>query len=75
MPRIVKIVVPDEVNDSEVARWVAEGLSRRVLRDLIIESLSEGIEVDVEKAILEFEKTREETWKRIEKEYREKGLI
>ena len=75
MPRVVKITVPDEVKDSEVARWVAEGLSRRVLRDLIIEYLSEGIDVDVEKAVLEFEKTREEVWMRVGKEYREKGLV
>ena len=39
LPRIVKIVVPDEVKESEVARWVAEGLSRRVFRKLVIESL------------------------------------
>ncbi|MEB3787282.1 MAG: hypothetical protein GSR78_00840 [Desulfurococcales archaeon] len=71
----MKITVPDEVKDSEVARWVAEGLSRRVLRDLIIEYLSEGIDVDVEKAVLEFEKTREEVWMRVGKEYREKGLV
>ena len=75
LPRIVKIVVPDEVKEPEVARWVAEGLSRRVFRKLVIESLSEGIEVDLERALEEFERTRDEVWKKIEKEYRKKGLI
>jgi len=75
LPRIVKIIIPDEVNETEVARWIAEGLSRKVLRKLLVESLSEGINVDLEKALKEFEKTRDEVWRRIEKEYREKGLI
>lgn len=75
MPRVVKIVVPDEVKESEVAQWVAEGLSRRLLRKLVIESLSEGMKVDLERALEEFERTRDEVWRRVEKEYREKGLI
>ena len=75
LPRIVKIIVPDEVKDPEVARWIAEGLSRRVFRKLVIESLSEGIEVDLEKVLEEFERTRDKVWRKIEKEYREKGLI
>ncbi len=75
MPRIVKVVVPDEVKESEIARWVAEGLSRKIFRKIIAESLSEGAEIDFERALEEFEKTRDEVWKRIEKEYREKGLI
>ncbi len=75
LPRIVKIVVPDEVKEPEVVRWVAEGLSRRVFRKLVVESLSEGIEVDLERALEEFERTRNEVWRKIEKEYRKKGLI
>ena len=75
MPRIVKITVPDEVKEAEVARWIAEGLSRKVFRKLLVESLSEGINVDLEKALNEFERTRYEVWRRIEKEYRERGLI
>ena len=67
--------MPDKVKASEVARWIAEGLSRRVFRELVIVSLSEGIEVDLERALEEFERTRDEVWKKIEKEYREKGLI
>ncbi|BAF34735.1 hypothetical protein APE_0472a [Aeropyrum pernix K1] len=75
MPRVVKIVVPDEVKESDVAQWVAEGLSKRLLRKLVVESLSEGIDVNLEKALEEFEKTRDEVWRKVEKEYREKGLI
>ena len=75
LPRVVKIIVPDEVDETEVARWIAEGLSRRLFRDVVIESLSKGVEIDFEKALEEFEKTRDEVWRKIEKEYREKGLI
>ncbi len=75
MPRIVKVVVPDEVRESEVTRWIAEGLSRKMFRRLVIESLSEGIEIDLDRALEEFERTRDEVWKRIEREYKEKGLI
>ncbi len=77
MARVVKITVPEEVEESEIARWVAEGLSRKVMRRLILESLSRGVDVgvDLERALREFERTRSEVWKRIEEEYREKGLI
>jgi len=75
LPRVVKIIVPDEVDETEVARWIAEGLSRRLFRDVVIESLSKGVEIDFEKALEEFEKTRDEVWRKIEKEYREKSLI
>ena len=75
LPRVVKIIVPDEVDEAEVARWIAEGLSRRIFRGMVIESLSKGVEIDFDKALEEFEKTRDEVWRKIEKEYREKGLI
>ena len=75
MPRIVKVVVPDEVRESEIARWVAEGLSRKIFRKIIVEFLSEGVEINFERALEEFERTRDEVWKKIEKEYRERGLI
>ena len=75
MPKVVKIVVPDEVRESEVLQWVAEGLSKRLLRKLVIETLSEGLEVDLERALEEFERTRDDVWKKVEEEYREKGLI
>lgn len=75
LPRVVKVIVPDEVKESEIARWIAEGLSRKIFRDIVIESLSKGVEIDFEKALEEFEKTRDEVWEKIEKEYQEKGLI
>lgn len=75
MPRVVKVVVPDDVEESEVARWIAEGLSRKILRRLVLESLSKGMELDLESALMEFEKTRDETWKKIEQEYKERDLI
>jgi len=75
LPRVVKVIVPDEVKESEIARWIAEGLSRKIFRDIVIESLSEGVEVDFERALEEFERTRDDVWKKIEREYMEKGLI
>jgi len=63
------------VKESEIARWVAEGLSRKIFRKIIVEFLSEGVEINFERALEEFERTRDEVWKKIEKEYRERGLI
>ncbi|MCD6114628.1 MAG: hypothetical protein J7J78_04955 [Thermoprotei archaeon] len=75
MARIVNIRVPKDVSERDVIRWVAEGLSRRVAKKLVIRYLEGGIDLDLERALREFEETRNEVWKELEEEYRRKGLL
>jgi len=75
MARIVSIKVPEDVSEGEVVRWVAEGLSRRFVKRLVLRYLEGGVDLDLEKALREFEETRSEVWKRLEKEYRREGLL
>jgi len=75
MARIVNIRVPKDVSERDVVRWVAEGLSRRVAKKLVIRYLEGGIDLDLERALREFEETRNEVWKELEEEYRRKGLL
>ncbi len=35
----------------------------------------EGVDIDLEKALKEFEETRNEVWRSLEKEYRKKALL
>ena len=75
MARIVSIKVPEDVSEGDVVRWVAEGLSRRFVKKLVLRYLESGMNLDLEKALREFEETRSEVWKRLEEEYRRKGLL
>ena len=36
MARIVNIRVPKDVSERDVVRWVAEGLSRRIAKKLVL---------------------------------------
>jgi len=75
MARIVSIKVPEDVSEGDVLRWVAEGLSRKFVKKLVLRYLESGVNLDLEKALREFEETRSEVWKRLEKEYKMKGLL
>ncbi len=75
MARIVSIKVPEDVSKGDVLRWVAEGLSRRFTKRLVLRYLESGVNLDLEKALREFEETRNEVWKELEEEYRRKGLL
>lgn len=75
MARIVSIKVPEDVSEGDVLRWVAEGLSRKFVKKLVLRYLESGMNLDLEKALREFEETRSEVWKRLEKEYKMKGLL
>ena len=75
MARIVSIRVPKDVSERDVVRWVAEGLSRRIAKKLVLKYLEGGIDLDLERALREFEETRNEVWKELEEEYRRKGLL
>jgi len=75
MARIVSIKVPEDVSKGDVLRWVAEGLSRRFTKRLILRYLESGMDLGPEKALREFEETRSEIWKKFEEEYGRKGLL
>ncbi|GEM_PF-1216700 len=75
MARIVSIKIPEDISEGDVVRWVAEGLSRRLTKKLVLRYLEDGIDLDLEKALREFEETRSEVWKRLEEEYKKKELI
>lgn len=75
MARVVSIKVPEGVSEEDVMRWIAEGLSRRFAKKLILKYLEKGIDVDLEKALREFEETRSEVWRGFEEEYRRRGLL
>jgi len=75
MARVVSIKVPEDVSERDIVRWIAEGLSRRFVKRLALRYLEGGVDLDLEKALREFEETRSEIWKRLEKEYRRKGLL
>ncbi|ABL79265.1 hypothetical protein [Thermofilum pendens] len=49
---------------------------RRELKERALRALREGVKgVDLERALREFEETRSEVWRELEKKYRERGLI
>ncbi len=75
MPKTITIEVPEWVKEKDVYIWIAEGLSKEKFKDIILKILKQGMDVNAEKAFEEFEKTRKEVWKKIKKEYKEKGLI
>jgi len=75
MARIVSIKVPEGVSEEDVVRWIAEGLSRKLAKKLILRYLEGGMDLDLERALREFEETRNEVWKELEEEYRKKGLL
>jgi len=43
MARIVSIKVPEDVSEGDVVRWVAEGLSRRFAKRLVLRYLESGV--------------------------------
>ena len=58
LPRIVKSIVLDKVRETGVSRWMADGLSGRVLRlfrRLLARPLQGNYGLDLEKAQREFE--------------------
>ena len=75
MARIVSIKVPKDVSERDVIRWVAEGLSRRIAKKLILRYLEGGMNLDLESALKEFEETRSKVWKELKEEYKKKGLL
>jgi len=75
MARIVSIKVPKDISEEDIIRWVAEGLSRRFAKKLVLRYLRGGVDLDLERALREFEVTRSEVWKELEEEYRRKGLL
>ena len=60
MAKTISVKVPADVSEEDVVRWVAEGLSRRLAKRLILSYLKDGMDLDLEKALREFEETRSE---------------
>ena len=73
--RVVSIKVSEGVSGEDIMRWVAEGLSRRIAKKLVLRYLEGGVDLDLERALSEFEETRNEVWKELEEEYKRKGLL
>jgi len=75
MVKIVSVRVPDDVSEEDVVRWVLEGLARRMAKRLALKYLEEGVDIDLEKALKDFEETRSEVWRELEKEYKRMGIL
>ena len=75
MAKVISIRVPEWVSEEDVKHWIAEGLSRKLAKKIILKLLEEGTNINLEQALQEFEETRREVWKEIEKEYKERGLL
>jgi hypothetical protein len=75
MVKIVSVRVPDDVSEEDVVRWVLEGLARRMAKRLALKYLEEGVDIDLEKALKDFEETRIEVWRELEKEYKRMGIL
>ena len=73
MARIVSIKVPKDVSERDVIRWVAEGLSRRIAKKLILRYLEGGMDLDLESALKEFEETRSRYGKNWRRSTRRRG--
>jgi len=73
--KVVSIKVSEDVSEEDIVCWIAEGLSRRFTKRLILRYLESGMGLDLEKALREFEEARSEVWKELEGEYRRKGLL
>jgi hypothetical protein len=74
MPKIV-IEVPEGIDEEKIKFWIAEGMSRELFKKIVLDALKSGVELNLEKAIREFEETRKEAWKEIKEIYTKKGLI
>ena len=74
MPKIV-IEVPEGIDEEKIKFWIAEGMSRELFKKIVLDVLKSGVELNLEKAIIEFEETRKEAWKEIKEIYTKKGLI
>ncbi len=74
MPKIV-IEVPEGIDEEKIKFWIAEGMSRELLKKIVLDALKSGIALSFEDAISKFEETREEAWKEIKEKYARKGLI
>ena len=75
MVKIVSVRVPDDVSEEDVVRWVLEGLARRMAKRLALKYLEEGVDIDLEKALKDFEETRSEVWRELEKEYKRMCIL
>ncbi len=75
MARVISIKVPEDVSERDVVRWIAEGLSRRFAKKLALRYLRNCMDLDLEEALREFEKTRSKVWEDLEEEYKRKGLL
>ncbi len=73
--KVITIRVPEEVSEADVVRWIAEGLSRRLIKKFVLKYLEEGINTDLERALREFEETRSEVWRSLEEEYKKEKLL
>ena len=73
--KVITIRVPEEVSEADVVRWIAEGLSRRLIKKFVLKYLEEGINADLERALREFEETRSEVWRSLEEEYKKEKLL
>jgi reverse gyrase len=75
MVKIVSVRVPDDVSEEDIIRWVLEGLARRMAKRFALKYLEEGVDIDLEKALKDFEETRSEVWRELEREYRKMGIL
>lgn len=75
MVKIVSVRVPDDVSEEDIIRWVLEGLARRMAKRLALKYLEEGVDIDLEKALKDFEETRSEVWRELEREYRKMSIL
>jgi len=75
MPKTITVEVPEGIDGKKVYAWIAEGMSREFFKEIVIERLRNGMDLDLDEALKDFEKTKMDVWKETKKRYLEKGLI
>ncbi|MCD6563130.1 MAG: hypothetical protein J7K23_04335 [Thermoproteales archaeon] len=74
MKKTVMIEVPEWVDEEEVRFWVAECVGRKMVKKLVLEALSDKVDLTREEREL-FDKAREFAWRDILEMYKRKGFI
>ncbi len=74
MPKVV-IEVPEGVDEEKIKFWIAEGISKELLKRIVLDALKSGVEINFEEALEKFEEARKEAWEEIREKYVKKRLI
>jgi hypothetical protein len=75
MGKVIYIEIPKEIPEEKIKKWIIDGMSRELTKELVLNILESGLPLDEVEELKSFEITRKNVWSKVKERYKRRGLL